>query len=89
MLPSCLWVQFSFQGWRLDPILQLGLALFVLGVIVESIPSICTDERAFARRLHDRAWPWPLAHAVLLFNGLYYAIMRRTIALFWDAVDRV
>ena len=39
-----------FQGWRLDPILQLGLSLLVWGTIVESIPSIRADHRALKQR---------------------------------------
>ena len=39
-----------FQGWRLDPILQFGLNLLVLGTIVESIPSIRADHRALGQR---------------------------------------
>ena len=39
-----------FQGWRLDPILQLGLTLLVWGTIVESIPSIRADHRALKQR---------------------------------------
>lgn len=39
-----------FQGWRLDPILQFGLNLLVLGTIVESIPSIRADHRALEQR---------------------------------------
>ena len=95
-----------FQGWRLDPILQFGLTLLVLGTIVESIPSIRADhrvlqqrsaeddqqssrQRALQRRLHDRVWPWSIAHAVLPFAGIYYAITRRTITpLLWDVVAR-
>ena len=38
-----------FQGWRLDPILQFGLTLLVLGVIVESIPSIRADHLLLQR----------------------------------------
>ena len=39
-----------FQGWRLDPILQLGLWMLVWGTIVESIPSIRADHRALKQR---------------------------------------
>ena len=39
-----------FQGWRLDPILQFGLGLLVLGTIVESIPSIRADHSALQQR---------------------------------------
>ncbi|MGB1622296.1 MAG: hypothetical protein ACPHAS_06475 [Synechococcus sp.] len=35
-----------FQGWRLDPILQFGFGLLVMGIIVEVIPSIRADQRA-------------------------------------------
>lgn len=46
-------------------------------------------QRALELRLHDRVWPWVLAHAVLPFAGIYYAITRRTITpLLWDAVAR-
>ena len=39
-----------FQGWRLDPLLQLGLTMLVWGTIVESIPSIRADHRALQQR---------------------------------------
>ena len=96
-----------FQGWRLDPILQFGLNLLVLGTIVESIPSIRADhraleqrtakddqlssrQRALVRRLNDRVWPWSLAHWLLPFAGIYYAITRRTLTpLLWDVTARV
>ena len=96
-----------FQGWRLDPILQFGLNLLVLGTIVESIPSIRSDhraleqrtakddqlssrQRALVRRLNDRVWPWSLAHWLLPFAGIYYAITRRTLTpLLWDVTARV
>ena len=46
-------------------------------------------QRALELRLRDRVWPWVLAHAVLPFAGIYYAITRRTITpLLWDAVAR-
>lgn len=46
-------------------------------------------QRALENRLRDRVWPWVLAHAVLPFAGIYYAITRRTITpLLWDAVAR-
>ena len=46
--------------------------------------------RALVRRLHDRAWPWSFAHALLPFAGIYYAITRRTITpLLWDVVARL
>ena len=38
-----------FQGWRLDPILQLGINLLVLGVVFESIRSIRADGRELKR----------------------------------------
>ncbi|QNJ19721.1 hypothetical protein SynA1825c_01415 [Synechococcus sp. A18-25c] len=34
----------------MDPILQLGLTLLVLGIVVESIPSIRADHRALQQR---------------------------------------
>ena len=34
-----------FQGWRLDPVLQFGVFLLVLGIIFESAPSIAADYR--------------------------------------------
>lgn len=96
-----------FQVWRLDPILQLGLTLLVLGIVVESIPSIRADlralqqrfagppqqssrQRALVRRLHDRVWPRSVAHALLPFAGINYAITRRTFTpLLWDVVARL
>ena len=39
-----------FQGWRLDPILQFGLLLLVLGTTVESIPSIRADHTVLQQR---------------------------------------
>mgnify|MGYP001410306507 CR=1 FL=1 len=32
-----------FQGWRLDPILQFGIFLLVIGVIFESFPAFVSD----------------------------------------------
>ena len=96
-----------FQGWRLDPILQFGVGLLVLGTLVEAIPAVRADhralqqrsaeeaqlssrQRALARRLQDRAWPWSFAHCLLPFAGIYYAFTRRTITpLLWDLVGRV
>ena len=96
-----------FQGWRLDPILQFGVGLLVMGTLVEAIPSVRADhralqqrsaedaqhssrQRALARRLQDRAWPWSFAHCLLPFAGIYYAFTRRTITpLLWDLVARV
>ena len=95
-----------FQGWRLDPILQFGLNLLVLGVIFESMRSIRADGRELKRfsrrdtqqsvrqlalenRLQDRVWPWSIAHCLLPFAGIYYAITRRTITpLLWDFLAR-
>tara|TARA_Y100001968_G_scaffold252102_1_gene237456 strand:+ start:25 stop:387 length:363 start_codon:yes stop_codon:yes gene_type:complete len=42
MLPLCGGILF-FQGWRLDPILQFGQFLLVLGIIFESATSILSD----------------------------------------------
>ena len=47
-----------FQGWGLDPILQFGFGLLVMGIIVEVIPSIRADQlssrqRALVRRRLD------------------------------------
>ena len=39
-----------FQGWRLDPILQFGLGLLVMGIVVEAIPSIRADHQALQQR---------------------------------------
>ena len=95
-----------FQGWRLDPILQFGVGLMVLGMIFESIRTIGIDSRALdrdsprdaqqsvrqlalERRLQDRIWPWSIAHFLLPFAGIYYAITRRTITpLLWDFIAR-
>ncbi len=95
-----------FQGWRLDPILQFGVILMVLGMIFESIRPIAIDSReldrvspkdaqqsvrqiALVRRLQDPLWPWSIAHCLLPFAGIYYAITRRTITpLLWDFIVR-
>tara|TARA_B100000073_G_scaffold75810_1_gene57206 strand:+ start:647 stop:1060 length:414 start_codon:yes stop_codon:yes gene_type:complete len=42
LLPLCAGILF-FQGWRLDPILQVGQFLLAAGVIFESAPSIASD----------------------------------------------
>ena len=36
-----------FQGWRLDPVLQFGVLILVLGIVFESAPSIVVDYRNF------------------------------------------
>jgi hypothetical protein len=36
-----------FQGWRLDPVLQFGVLILVLGIVFESAPSIAVDYRNF------------------------------------------
>lgn len=94
------------QGWRLDPILQFGVILMVLGMIFESIRPIGIDSReldrvspkdvnqsvrqlALEHRLQDRVWPWSIAHCLLPFASIYYAITRRTITpLLWDFMAR-
>ena len=44
---------------------------------------------ALERRLQDRVWPWSIAHCLLPFAGIYYAITRRTITpLLWDFIVR-
>ena len=44
---------------------------------------------ALERRLQDRVWPWSIAHCLLPFAGIYYAITRRTITpLLWDFIAR-
>ena len=40
-----------FQGWRLDPILQLGVLTLVLGWISEITGSTITDYSAMKRRV--------------------------------------
>jgi len=42
LLPVCAGILF-FQGWRLDPILQFGQFILVVGIIFESAPSIASD----------------------------------------------
>lgn len=42
LLPICGGILF-FQGWRLDPILQLGQFILAFGIIFESAPSIASD----------------------------------------------
>ena len=39
-----------FQGWRLDPILQFGQFLLVLGLIVESAGSVVSDYQELEQR---------------------------------------
>jgi len=39
-----------FQGWRLDPVLQLSLFLLVFGVVAESLPSIVSDYSKWKHR---------------------------------------
>ena len=95
-----------FQGWRLDPILQFGVGLLMLGMIFESIRTIGIDSHeldrviqtdthksvrqlVLERRLQDRVWPWSIAHCLLPFAGIYYAITRRTITpMLWDFIAR-
>ena len=36
-----------FQGWRLDPVLQFGVLILVLGIVFEAAPSIAVDYRNF------------------------------------------
>ena len=44
---------------------------------------------ALQRRMQDRVWPWSIAHFLLPFAGIYYAITRRTITpLLWDLTAR-
>ena len=40
-----------FQGWRLDPILQFGMSLLVLGIAVEMIPSFINDYQGWKSRI--------------------------------------
>ena len=40
-----------FQGWRLDPILQFGMSLLVLGIAVEMIPSFINDYQGWRSRI--------------------------------------
>jgi len=51
MLPLCAGI-FS-QGWRLDPILKLGMFLLGMGIIVESAGSVVSDYRRWRRRPGD------------------------------------
>ena len=45
-----------FQGWRLDPILQFGVGLLVMGTVVEAIPSVrLADHRALQQRSAEDA----------------------------------
>jgi len=39
-----------FQGWRLDPILQFGQFILVIGVVFESAPSIASDCQKWRNR---------------------------------------
>ena len=39
-----------FQGWRLDPILQFGQFILVIGVVFESAPSIASDYQKWRNR---------------------------------------
>ena len=48
-LPLCGGILF-FQGWRLDPILQLCLFLLAIGLIFESVPGIVSDYRHWQQR---------------------------------------
>ena len=44
---------------------------------------------ALERRLQDRVWPWSIAHYLLPFASIYYAVTRRTITpLLWDFIAR-
>ena len=40
-----------FQGWRLDPILQFGMLLLVVGIAVEMIPSFINDYQGWRSRV--------------------------------------
>ena len=51
MLPLC-GVLLFFQGWRLDPVLQLSLFLLVFGVVAESLPSIVSDYSKWKKDHH-------------------------------------
>ena len=42
LLPVCGGILF-FQGWRLDPLLQLGQFILAIGIIFESAPSVVSD----------------------------------------------
>ena len=39
-----------FQGWRLDPILQVGQSLLVIGIAVEIVPSFIDDYQKWKSR---------------------------------------
>ena len=39
-----------FQGWRLDPILQFGQSLLVIGIVVEMVPSFIDDYQSWKSR---------------------------------------
>ena len=39
-----------FQGWKLEPILQFGIFLLVLGLILESSRNILNDRRKWLKR---------------------------------------
>ena len=39
-----------FQGWRLDPILQVGQSLLVIGIAVEMFPSFIDDYQKWKSR---------------------------------------
>jgi hypothetical protein len=43
-------VIFFFQGWRLDPILQLACALLAAGIAVEMVPSFIDDYQGWRKR---------------------------------------
>ena len=40
-----------FQGWRLDPILQFGQSLLVIGIAVEMVPSFIDDYQSWRSRI--------------------------------------
>ena len=40
-----------FQGWRLDPMLQLGVFLLALGIVVESASAVVSDYQKWRARL--------------------------------------
>ena len=39
-----------FQGWRLDPILQFGQSLLVIGIAVEMVPTFIYDYQSWRSR---------------------------------------
>ena len=43
-------VIFFFQGWRLDPILQIPCALLAGGIAVEMVPSFIDDYQGWRKR---------------------------------------